>query len=216
MKKVLAILVVLALVCGAVFADTIPTQGDAEEHKITLHTTVGLVNPVFHLVETSVSAVKADDSALNDTTVRTTNSGNVKFVDGAEYTDVADVEVGDISKHDIVVLFDVKISNAAKLVKDFRLAFQATGFNVTRNGHEETTDEPTIEYSANENLVAADGVVMGTGANDHIAKFNGTTCSENGTTLASLTLTYAQDTTVDPTNDGADYKAIVTMTVTAQ
>jgi len=211
MKKAITILAVLIVLVSAVFADE-PTQ-KVETHTIKLHSTVGGVVPVFHLVENSITAVKADNTDLSDDTVRATNASNVKFTDGASRVldpDTA-VEVGDITKANIVVSFDVTVSNAAKIYKDYTLAFSATGFDVNKNGQRKTTAAPGEEYTANAQLVLADGVTM----NGKVAKFNGTTCSENGTKLATYVLTYAKDPTVDPTSDlnDATYQSTVSMTI---
>jgi len=210
MKKAITILAMIAIIAGAVFADPAP---QTETHTIKLHSTVGGVVPVFHLVENSITAVKADDSALSDATVRETNASDVKFTDGASRTLTPDtaVEVGDITKANIVVSFDVTVSNAAKIYKDYTLAFSATGFEVNKNGQKTTTAVPGEVYTANDQLVLADGVTM----NGKVAKFNGTTCSESGTKLATYVLTYAKDTTVDPTSDlnNATYQSTVSMTI---
>lgn len=207
MKKAITILAILAIVVGAVFADTVET------HNIKLHTTVGSVVPVFHLVENSITAKASNGSDIADETVRSTNSANADFAQATRtLTPDNAVEVGDITKANIVVSFDVTVSNAAKIVKNYTLAFTATGFDVNKNGQPYTTAVPTPAYTPNAQLTAASGVVM----DGYVAKFNGTTCSESGTKLATYQLTYAKDTTVDPTSNANDatYQSTVSMTIT--
>lgn len=214
MKKVLTILVVLALVCGAVFADDLPNQGAAETHTVKLHTTVGIVNPVFQLQATSLRAVAADDTDVTLAEAVSTNTAT-KFADGGAH-DVADaIEAGDITKNAIAVSFDVNLLNAAKLVKVFDIELSATGFDVNKNGSRTTTAAPTpvlTPETITENGVEADEKVENS---VFTATFNGTTCT--AVKLATFALTYAKDIAVDPTSDlnQATYKSTVTMTVTA-
>ncbi len=218
MKKVLTILVVLALVCGAVFADELPVQGAAETHTVKLHTTVGIVNPIFQLQATSLTAKAADDSDVTLAAVVNTNvdtNSNAKFKNG-EAHDVADaIEAGDISKNAIVVNFDINLLNAAKLVKSFDIQLEATGFDVNKNGSRTTTADPTPVLTPA--TITENGVVATEKTENAVftATFNGTTCE--AVTLAAYKLTFAKDPAVDPTSDKnqATYKSTVTMTVTA-
>ena len=214
MKKVLTILVVLALVCGAVFADTLPEQGNTETHTVKLHTTVGLVNPIFQLQAKSLTAKNASDEDVSLAEAVNTNTAT-KFANG-ETHDVADaIEAGDISKNAIEVVFDINLLNAAKLVKSFDIELSATGFDVNKNGSKTTTAAPTpvlTPETITENGVEAEEKVENS---VFTATFNGTTCT--AVTLAEYTLTYAKDPAVDPTSNlnDATYQSTVTMTVTA-
>lgn len=218
MKKVLAILVVLALVCGAVFADDLPNQGDKETHTVKIHTTVGLVNPMFQLEATSVTAKAADDTDVSLAQVVDTNvasNPNAKFEDGVSHDVATAIEAGDISKDDIVVTFDIKLLNAAKLVKSFDIKLEATGFEVNKDGVKQFTDVPAAVLAPK--TITDNGVTAAEKVENSIftASFTGKTCT--AVTLADLELTYAKDEAVDPTSNknDASYQSTVKMTVTA-
>ena len=220
MKKVLTILVVLALVCGAVFAV------ETETHKITLKTTIGEVLPVFQLVREAYTGTATDGSAVNaaEDITNTENGINengivedgIRFVDAAEYA-LDDLEVGDLSKYDVDVTFNVRISNAAKSVRVFTLTFDAGAFSVSRNKTVGSQAATTTALSANTNLVAASGVIAAANGQVLTATFNGTTLSENGTLLGTYNVVYPADSTIDPSfgnTTEATYTADITLTIT--
>ena len=220
MKKVLTILVVLALVCGAVFA--------AETHKITLKSTIGEVLPVFQLVRAAYAGTATDGRAVTAEEDFTNKTGGINangvvedgirysVVDDAEYA-LADLEVGDLSKYDVDVTFNVRISNAAKSVRVFTLTFDAGAFSVSRNKVVESQAATTTALSANTNLVAASGITAAVNGQVLTATFNGTTLSENGTLLGTYNVVYPADSTIDPSvgnSTEATYTADITLTIT--
>lgn len=219
MKKVLAILVVLALVCGAVFA--------AETHKISLKSTIGEVLPVFQLVRAEYTGTTTDGSEFttDEETTNTTGGINANGIveDGKRFTNteysLTQLEVGDLSKYDVDVTFTVKVSNAAKSVRTFTLTFEAGAFSVSRNKVVGSQAATTKTLTANEALVAADGVT--TSADDQIltAVFNGTTLTpgNTGTILGSYNVVYPSDSRIDPSvgnETNATYTADITLTIT--
>lgn len=90
MKKIFAILLVLALIAGFVFAETTP---ETENHYLRVYSEVGEKVPAFQ---------------LRYSTVVRTNSGAVKFTNGTSYTekqtndDAANInfDISDISTED--------------------------------------------------------------------------------------------------------------------
>lgn len=220
MKKVLTILVVLALVCGAAFA--------AETHKITLRSTIGEVLPVFQLVRAAYAGTATDGTAVTAASETTNTTGGIdangvtedgiryNVADDAAYS-LRELEVGDLSKYDVDVTFDVRISNAAKSVRVFTLTFEAGDFSVSRNKVVGTHAATTTDLSANENLVAASGVTTEANGQVLTATFNGTTLSENGTLLGSYNVVYPADSRIDPSvgnTTNATYTADITLTIT--
>lgn len=222
MKKVLTILVVLALVVGAVFADPNP---NSEVHKITLKSTIGEVLPVFQLTREAFTGVKTNGDAIN-TAEETTNTAETQ-IDGitengvrysttayAEY-EMAELEVGDLSKNGIEVDFTVKVSNAAKSLKTFLLTFEAGDFTVSRSSVENDTKngkQPASAHAATENtaLTKAHGVTTSASGDVLTAVFNGTTLSANGTMLGTYHVEYEGDSTIDP----GEYTADIVLTIT--
>ena len=220
MKKVLTILVVLALVCGAVFAV------ETETHKITLRSTIGEVLPVFQLVRAAYTGTATDGSAINAAAETTNTEGGINekgiVEDGIRFKDTAEyaltlLEVGDLSKYDVDVTFDVKISNDAKSVRTFTLTFDAGAFSVSRNKVVGSQAATTTTLSANDSLVAASGVITEANGQVLTATFNGTTLSENGTLLGSYRVVYPADSRIDPSvgnTTEATYTADITLTIT--
>ncbi len=220
MKKVLTILVVLALVCGAVFA------AETETHKITLKTTIGEVLPVFQLVRAAYASTATDGTAVTADSETTNTTGGInangivedgkRFRDTAEYV-LTDLEVGDLSKYDVDVTFTIQVSNAAKSVRVFTLTFEAGDFSVSRSRNVESHAATTTALSANENLVEASGVTTEANGQVLTATFNGTTLSENGTLLGTYNVVYPADPTIDPSvgnTTNATYTADITLTIT--
>lgn len=201
MKKTIAILAVLVIVLGCVFAAT------EETHNIKLKTNVGIVVPVYQL-----QFVEGTNTADNQTSH--TNDAEADFAAGTKAA-TADIEVLDISKNDISVTFKAVLMNEAKINKAYTLTFSATSFAVKKDGKdaEVAVDSETVTAAGKKT-----GVTTAAGAADNIvvATFNGATCSATGTDLATYTVTYKKDTAVDPhTSDDQYYYATVTMTVSA-
>lgn len=227
MKKVLTILVVLALVCGAVFADDALT-GKAEEHKITLRSTVGEIIPVFQLTRAAFSGTSTNGTAIT-ANAETTNGSKVAFANYSSSTDgqgvttysannteytLNELEVGDLSKYDVNVTFSIAVANEAKTVRAFNLTFEAGAFNVTRNKVEGTRAAKTATLSASEEELTGVSVEK---TSDTVLKatFNGTTLLQGGTTLGSFTVLYEKDSTIDPSegNAKAPYTADIKVTI---
>lgn len=226
MKKVLTILVVLALVCGAVFAV------DTETHRVTLQTTIGEVLPVFQLVRAAYTGTATDGTAVTATAETTNTTGGInangvtedgiRFFDGADY-ELTELEVGDLSKYDVDVTFNVKVSNAAKSVRTFTLTFEAGDFSVSRNNK---TDGANGKHAATTKEITAAGQLTGvkssvSDTNDQImlAVFNGTTLvpGQTGTVLGTYHVVYPADSTIDPSvgnSTTATYTADITLTIT--
>ena len=215
MKKVLTILVVLALVCGAVFA--------AETHSVRLRTVVGEVIPVFQMTNTSLTAFKDVDGVKTAVVnvEQTTNGAEAKFVDDGDHTYTTetrdDIAVGDLSKYDVTVVFTISVANQAKTLQDYKLSFTAGAFAVKRDG---ITENQTLAADANATPFASLGVKNGVNGEQSIetsvadggilVDFNGNECTED-TILGTYTVSYTHDPSIDP--DVTGYTADITMLI---
>lgn len=216
MKKTIAILVVLVIALGCVFAGT-----EKETHSIKLKTTIGGVIPVFQLTNSSLTAKNSIDGDVANV-AQTTNGSQTpaSFANNGDHTFTTEsrdaVFVGDLSRNNVTAVFTAKIANPAKQVKSYTLTFEAGAFEVSRNGVTEGQTLPastvdTETYVTAKTLVATDGVTMGsTSQYSTVATFNGTTCAASGTELATFTVLYKADSTIDP----GDYYATVKLEVT--
>lgn len=210
MKKVLTVLAVLVLLTGVVFAEK-------ETHTIKVKSIVDANLPAFQLILGEI----------------TTNNGTtpVKFANAKAYapytaaveddpTTEVDEAVAEQNVYASAVNFasnggtftvTAKLANAAKQVKAYTLTFKNGVFTVTR-----ATDTSTIQAPASivANTTIANGTtgITSVGINDAsaIVTFNGATCSENGTILATATYTYEEDKDIIP----GTYYADVVMEVT--
>ena len=212
MKKVLAILVVLALVCGAVFAN----DGAKETHQIKLKSNVGWEVPVFQLEYKTGGKANVEQTALtNDgATPAAYNSTTAKTYD--ENAD--EIEVADISKGAITVTFDAKLQNTAKQVADYQVTIKAYPFQAKSDGKDYEVNPSAVSVALVNNLktalkgvepkealdVAADiDETSGIGSGSVGLHFNGTTCVAG--VFANISVTYPKDETVDPNETANDY-----------
>lgn len=224
MKKVFAILVVLALVAGFAFAD-LPAANTSETHKITLKTVVVNTLPQFRLTAAIASASQynnADSVVTNDT------PNDFGSVTAAEAT--KQIQVADISTTDISATFTASLENKAKTGGTYTLTFGATAFtNVWKSVEDPTTHVVSVSQTETvpvhaislANLtsdLATTGITIGTVDNttdaDHpsvVISFNGQECTEGD--IVRLTVEYESDPTVID-NNGVGYFADVTMVVT--
>ena len=216
MKKLIAILAIMVVIAGAVFADDLPTKNDSETHAITLRTIVSSVLPQFKLTASSngnTASTNPDDS--------TTQAA--QFVNSASYAGTGEVVVADISLTDIIATFTASLENLAKTGGTYRLSFEAGTFqNVWKVVGTEVKKDQTIAPSTTSAPSLAKPTSGAAGVGLTIADpsgssiditFNGQECTTGA--LAVYTVQYDQDTTVVD-NDGVGYTADITMTITFQ
>ena len=223
MKKVLTILVVLALVCGAVFTD------ETEKHTIKLKTNVGGLAPAFQLEYKEGTNVAASQSAL-------TNEGTDPAVYDAavahSYDQTVDeITVLDISKYAISVTFQAQIANEAKQVEDYQITFKADPFAAKKDGDDYNVVAESFSAAIIDGMTSArKGIVANTAYSTAVPTeadqdgvwsqslglhFNGTTCVPG--VFAEVTVAYPKDETVDPHADATEfYTANIWMEVTAK
>ena len=190
MKKVLTILVVLALVAGFAFATDPKTQ---ETHTLTITASVDAAIPQFQLFRGEVKTNETPNGFDNaDTAYEATDAAGFKLDAGGSVEVVA------------------KVANQAKQKQDYTLTFSDGVFTVDRNG-ESGNQAPSITVA--KNATATDGVVLSQVENSKTvtAAFNGTKMTETGYTIATATYTYGADSTIDP----GEYTANIVLTVSA-
>lgn len=193
MKKVLTILVVLALVAGFAFAEVAPkTQ---ETHTLTITASVDVEVPVFQL--------------FRDNTLKTNTDANKydNVRDAYEATDVAGFKLDAGGS----VIVSARVANMAKQKQNYSLQFTDGEFkNVKRNGGN-GTQTPAITVAKNN--TTTDGVTLSQveDSDTVTAAFTGTKMTVSGYTLATATYTYDADSTIDP----GTYSADIVLTVKA-
>ena len=184
MKKVLTILVVLALVAGFAFAEVAPkTQ---ETHTLTITASVDVAIPQFQLFR---GEVKTNDTpnAFDNTTPSYSD------------TDAAGFKLDAGGSVEVVA----KVANQAKQKQSYTLQFKDGVFDVERNGVPET-QAPTITVAKNN--TTTDGVTLSQveDSDTVTAAFTGTKMTVSGYTLATATYAYSADSTIDPGTYTAD------------
>lgn len=189
MKKVLTILVVLALVAGFAFA--VKTQ---ETHTLTITADVDVEVPEFQL--------------FRDDTLKTNTAAN-KY-DNAQVAYEATADAGFKLDAGGNVIVSARVANLAKQRQNYTLQFTGGTFNVTRNGG---TGTKAAAITVAKNNTATTGVTLSQAEDSDTvtAAFNGTMMTESGYTIATATYAYSADSTIDP----GTYTADIVLTVKA-
>ena len=190
MKKVLTILVVLALVAGFAFAEK--TQ---EKHTLTITADVDVEVPEFQL--------------FRDNTLKTNTDANKydNVLDEYEATDAAGFKLDAGGS----VIVSARVANKAKQKQNYTLQFTDGVFkNVKRNG-ENGTQDPSITVEMNDTPTAGVTLSQVENSDTVTAAFTGTKMTVSGYTLATATYTYDADSTIDP----GSYEADIVLTVKA-
>lgn len=224
MKKVFAILLVLALVAGFVFA------ADSEQHKIVVKSDVTAVVPVF--------ALKLNDTAItNSTTAETTTDATNsayhqytnRFGEESSYVygtasdaDTSTVDVGfNLDQGGSVTVYAVLL-NPAKQIETYTLTFSDGVFAAKKNGgdYSVTPTITTTEGTSTTGCVIAKGDAVGESTTNFVTNltFDGklvTAASSTPYTLATALYTYAPDNSVDLLETGKYYYANIVLTVAA-
>lgn len=197
MKKAIIITIILIAAVSCAFSAT------TEAHKIKIRSQVGYVDPAFQFEFTS--------GMLNTTTELITNASADVFknTDYIEFgTDETAIEVADISRNNIRLLFTAKLANKAKSMDTYTLRFNAGGFQVTRATVPGVLNPSSTEISLAEDIASRGGIVtaVSNGDNSISVTFNGNECTEGA--LATFTVGYQADKTIDPMREGYYYTDI--------
>lgn len=228
MKKVIAIMMVLAIVAGAVFA----AVGDSQGHTLTVKTVVDEKLPAFQLRFSGSTITEAtvqgrttytinNDSADVATNDVATDGDGETFVDKADsYTDSADpVYVGfDLGVEGTypVHFFAYLVQNGegyyAKTYKSFTLEFSDGRFDDLKVRGDDIDDvtkgDPTISVAPGTELTTG-GTITASGDTATIV-FNGQTCPSHEVMVADATYTW---TGIKDLDMGA-YTADIVLTIT--
>ena len=216
MKKVIAILAVMIVLVGAVFA--------AETHTIKVKSTIDEVLPVFQLM---IDLTKSADYY--------TNANKVKFDNGtyAELTEdpdtAKDVEFSLENGGDVTV--KCYLANLAKTTHKYTLAFSDGVFAVARNKVtlNQTRAPKSITTSTGDNVEDIYTITKGNALSNELVdpedetqgykpltnqaievQFHGKTVETKDVVLAQAVFNYAPDTTIDP----GTYFADITLSIT--
>ena len=222
MKKLIAILAIMVVLVGAVFATT-----NTETHKIRIYSVVDEILPTFQLRYAAESAI------TNNSTVRFSN--NATYLDPTtglnnNTTDSFDshFDIGaETAEGALTVVFTCNLvadadTNFAKTQKSFTITFSDGVFAVKRSGV--TENQTLAPYSITSVAgVVTTGITSITPNNENGAstyttgaKSSSTTVAFSGETVTAAqvltTATYAY--TGDPTIDMGTYYADIVMTIT--
>ena len=193
MKKVLTILVVLALVAGFAFAEEVAPKTQ-ETHTLTITASVEGAIPQFQLFR---GEVKTND------TLNAFDNATPSYSD----TDAAGFALDAGGSVEVVA----KVANLAKQKQSYTLQFTDGVFkNVKRNGGNGTQD-PSITVEMNDTPTAGVTLSQVENSDTVTAAFTGTKMTVSGYTLATATYTYGADSTIDP----GTYTADIVLTVAA-
>ena len=199
MKKILAILTVLILTAGMMFADSAPSAGTA---VIELSALVGEIVPSFQLMYKT----------------NATNADGKPFGTESSYTLPQAFSTNlDLSKEDVTAEFYAVIARGANQIADYLLTFEAGAFDTKSNKVNkptvcsDSTLVDSIDQQFADNVTASD-ISSATGSNSQSAKISlfGTIAAEQ-VRLLRFVATWTKDTTID----AGTYSADVTMTVSS-
>ena len=212
MKKVFAILLVLAVVAGFVFAD------GGEKHIINIKSTVGEVKPSFKMsFKTAVTnsnqlAVDVATPAAYGTADSTSNSVDVGF----DLSEGGDVSVVASIQKTKVTSGTTTTEKFAKTVGTYYLTFSDGIFgSITANGAAHDDVEPSSitlssSYTTENAITGITSISLDQTNHKATIHFNGTAMT-NVYDLVTAKYTYAPDSTIDPDTYYAD--VVLTITV---
>ena len=197
MKRAIIITLILIAAMSCAFS------ANAETHKIQIKSNVGYLDPAFQFEFTR--------GMLNTTTDLITNASAEIFKNTAytEFgTDETAIEVADISRNNLSLLFTAKLANRAKSTDAYTLRFNASGFQVTRASVPGVLNPSTTEVALAEDIASRGGIVtaVSNGDNSIRVTFNGNECTEGA--LATFAVGYQADRTIDPMREGYYYTDI--------
>lgn len=208
MKKTILSALVLIICLSCAFCVSL-----TESHEIKLRTNVAATTPAFQMEFTSgkyfpdAIVVTNADADEYDPDVTHDEFGT---------KDTA-VDVADISREDLDLLFTVKLANNAKCNSNYRLNFTASPFAVKRNGVAGVLnpDEGAVVAAATD-LASRKGVAVAEVVEGESIKlhFNGTDCVAGN--LATFRVQYTADPSIDDTGNGEYYYADICLLITAE
>lgn len=196
-KAIIIITLILIAAMSCAFSATTETQ------VLRIKTKAETLDPAFQFEFTS--------GMLNTTTELITNSSADIFKNSSytEFgTDDTAIEVADISRNNIMLLFTARLANKAKSTDSYTLKFNAGGFEVTRAAEPGTLNPSRTEVAVADDIAARGGINadVSNGDNSIRLTFNGTECAEGD--IATFAVGYNADKTIDPLKTGYYYTDI--------
>ena len=189
MKKAIAILAVLVILVGAVFA--------AETHKIKIDANIATVAPQYQM---SIGSVTTNDNGENGAAAAYTTT---------TYTENTTAAVLDFEQSSSVAVL-VKLVNPAKTITKYTFTFSDGNFSVKKGADEqaETVSPKSIALTTTHANGTTGIASIGISGQVATVTFNGTTCADS-TELVTATYSYDAHTDVNP----GEYTAYVQMVV---
>ena len=219
MKKLIAILAIMVVLVGVVFA--------SETHTVKIKADVNSIVPVFALKQ---GEYKTNTATLN-TATEYTGDYTTQYKDGESYGMTAANDTENALLVDFKldqggsVTFYAILLNNAKQIETYTLEFGGGVFTVSKNGTANQQHGPqTVTVTKGDGitgLTIADGAAATTALYDKKIglTFDGKAISgvsnDNPHTLATAVYTYPEDLTIDALPAGSYYYADVTLTVSA-
>jgi hypothetical protein len=196
-KAIIIITLILIAAMSCAFSAITETQ------VLRIKSKAGSLDPAFQFEFTS--------GMLNTTTELITNSSAEIFKNSSysEFgTDETSIEVADISRNNLRLLFTAKLANKAKSTESYTLKFNAGAFDVTRAAVPGTLNPSTTEVAVAEDIASRGGInaEVSNAENSIRFTFNGSECTEGN--LATFAVGYNADRTIDPLRDGYYYTDI--------
>ncbi len=219
MKKVFAILLVLAVVAGFVFAENAPSANSSETHKITVTSTVDLVVPGFNF--TYVNTTTSADAATNKIAATTDGSTAEAFEANDKKNATNSYDVGqDISKGDVSATFTIYSNRVCNYNGSFDLSVAATTFK--KDNTTTAATEKSVTYTADSGNHTADHIVIANYSSTATESSQATTSDplrvtysgrqfSSSVTLGTVTVVWNQDVNAKPDT----YTSDVTLTIKA-
>ena len=216
MKKLIAILMVMAIVAGFVFA----ADGPKETHTLKVYSTVEEKVPAFQL-RFGATITNETSEKYNYTTGQTYAVGSTAVDEQGNPTNAQDVGFDISEKGTHTQTFDAYlVENSegylAKTKAQYTITFSDGIFkNVKRKGvggaETDTLAADSISVAENDDAVADAGITSITPGADStsvatVIQFSGNTVSTNDLKLCSATYTWTGDPTVDMGTYFADIK----------
>ncbi len=202
MKKIIDILCILIFSAVILFASSLD-----EIHDVKMKTVVGSTNPAFQFEFTS---------GMKDSSADVVTNANAEEFGAGDYNEYAtndtSVEVADLSKQSLNLVFTALLANNAKCHASYTLNFSASAFDVYRKEVPGTLGPSSCVVAAASDIADRNGVVAGTlnPAESIQIIFNGANC-ETGP-LATFKVKYPADPSLDPSGvEGyyADIKLVI-------
>ena len=230
MKKVIAIMMVLAIVAGAVFA----AAGDKQTHSLTVKTVVDEKLPAFQLrftgktITEETANQRTTYSLGNNATVSTNDDGTGTYAaetfvnKTTDYTDAADplyvgFDLGIAGDH-TATFKAYLVQNGegyyAKTYKSFTLEFgggRFTGLKVKGADITDVTKGDPKSIAVTEGSLASGGSISASGKVATI-DFNGEACPDEAVAVATAVYTWAGITNLDMGAYTADITLLITNT----